>query len=187
VSGFEENKGHYSIQNKMAQINNRIKSGDLELKDKVVSINRVTKTTKGGRAFSFSALVVVGNGKGIVGQGLGKAKEVQEAIAKGIDDAKKNLITVPVMHGTIPHEQFSKLGAAKVMIRPAAEGSGVLAGGSMRAVLEAAGYTDVLAKSLGSANPHNVVKATIKALSELREPIQVAKIRSISLKKVFNG
>lgn len=171
----------------MSQNNNRVKSGDLELKDKVVSINRVTKTTKGGRAFSFSALVVVGNGNGVVGQGLGKAKEVQEAIAKGIDDAKKNLITVPVMHGTIPHEQFSKLGAAKVMIRPAAEGSGVLAGGSMRAVLEAAGYTDVLAKSLGSANPHNVVKATIKALSELREPIQVAKVRNIGLKKVFNG
>lgn len=171
----------------MSQNNNRVKSGDLELKDKVVSINRVTKTTKGGRAFSFSALVVVGNGNGVVGQGLGKAKEVQEAIAKGIDDAKKNLITVPVMHGTIPHEQFSKLGAAKVMIRPAAEGSGVLAGGSMRAVLEAAGYTDVLAKSLGSANPHNVVKATIKALSELREPIQVAKVRTIGLKKVFNG
>ena len=171
----------------MTQNNNRVKTGDLELKDKVVSINRVTKTTKGGRAFSFSALVVVGNGNGIVGQGLGKAKEVQEAIAKGIDDAKKNLIKVPVMHGTIPHEQFSKLGAAKVMIRPAAEGSGVLAGGSMRAVLEAAGYTDVLAKSLGSANPHNVVKATIKALSELREPIQVAKDRAIGLKKVFNG
>ena len=171
----------------MSQNNNRVKSGDLELKDKVVSINRVTKTTKGGRAFSFSALVVVGNGNGVVGQGLGKAKEVQEAIAKGIDDAKKNLITVPVMHGTIPHEQFSKLGAAKVMIRPAAEGSGVLAGGSMRAVLEAAGYTDVLAKSLGSANPHNVVKATIKALSELREPIHVAKARGIGLKKVFNG
>lgn len=171
----------------MAQINNRIKAGDLELKDKVVSINRVTKTTKGGRAFSFSALVVVGNGNGVVGHGLGKAKEVQEAIAKGIDDAKKNLINVPLMHGTIPHEQFSKLGAAKVMIRPAAEGSGVLAGGSMRAVLEAAGYTDVLAKSLGSANPQNVVKATIKALSELREPIQVAKVRNIGLKKVFNG
>ncbi|MBC7629570.1 30S ribosomal protein S5 [Ferruginibacter sp.] len=166
---------------------NRVKAGDLELKEKVVSINRVVKTTKGGRAFSFSALVVVGNGAGVVGQGLGKAKEVQEAITKGIEDAKKNLIKVPVMHGTIPHEQLSKEGAAKVFIKPAAHGTGVIAGGSMRAVLEAAGITDVLAKSLGSANPTNVVKATVKALATLREPIAVAKIRGISLKKVFNG
>jgi small subunit ribosomal protein S5 len=164
-----------------------IKAGELELKDKVVAINRVVKTTKGGRAFSFSALVVVGNGAGIVGHGLGKAKEVQEAITKGIEDAKKNLIKIPVMHGTIPHEQLSKEGAAKVMIRPAAHGTGVIAGGSMRAVLEAAGITDVLAKSLGSANPHNVVKATFKALATLREPIQVAKARNVNLKKVFNG
>jgi len=166
---------------------NRVKAGDLELKEKVVSINRVVKTTKGGRAFSFSALVVVGNGAGIVGQGLGKAKEVQEAITKGIEDAKKNLIKVPVMHGTIPHDQLSKEGAARVFIKPAAHGTGVIAGGSMRAVLEAAGITDVLAKSLGSANPHNVVKATVKALATLREPIAVAKTRQISLKKVFNG
>jgi small subunit ribosomal protein S5 len=166
---------------------NRIKGGDLELHEKVVAINRVVKTTKGGRAFSFSALVVVGNGNGVVGHGLGKAKEVQEAITKGIDDAKKNLIRVPVMHGTIPHEQLAKEGAAKVMIRPAAHGTGVIAGGSMRAVLEAAGITDVLSKSLGSANPHNVVKATFTALAMLREPIQVAKDRNISLKKVFNG
>jgi small subunit ribosomal protein S5 len=171
----------------MSQANNRVKSGELELTDKVVSINRVVKTTKGGRAFSFSALVVVGNGNGIVGQGLGKAKEVKEAIAKGIDDAKKNLIKVPVMNGTVPHDQYTKAGAAKVLIKPAAHGTGVLAGGSMRAVLEAAGYTDVLAKSLGSANPHNVVKATVKALSEMREPIEVAKKRNIGLKKVFNG
>src|SRR6195952_4510092 len=166
---------------------NKVKAGDLELKDKVVAINRVVKTTKGGRAFSFSALVVVGNEAGVVGHGLGKAKEVQEAITKGIDDAKKNLIRVPVMHGTIPHEQLAKEGAAKVMIRPAAAGTGVIAGGSMRAVLEAAGITDVLSKSLGSANPHNVVKATVKALATLREPIVVAKTRGISLKKVFNG
>jgi len=171
----------------MAQENSRIKAGDIELHDKVVSINRVVKTTKGGRAFSFSALVVVGNKNGVVGHGLGKAKEVQEAIAKGIDDAKKNLINVPVMNGTIPHDQYVKAGAAKVLIKPAATGTGVLAGGSMRAVLEAAGYTDVLAKSLGSANPQNVVKATIKALKELREPLAVAKQRNISLKKVFNG
>src|ERR1700739_2345802 len=154
---------------------NKVRAGELELKEKVVSINRVVKTTKGGRAFSFSALVVVGNGNGVVGQGLGKAKEVQEAITKGIEDAKKNLIKVPVMHGTIPHEQWSKEGAAKVLIKPAAHGTGVIAGGSMRAVLEAAGITDVLAKSLGSANPHNVVKATFNALSLLREPLQVSK------------
>ena len=165
----------------------RVKGADIELKEKVVSINRVVKTTKGGRAFSFSALVVVGNENGVVGQGLGKAKEVQEAILKGIDDAKKNLIKVPIMHGTIPHEQWSKEGVAKVLIKPAAHGTGVIAGGSMRAVLESAGITDVLAKSLGSANPHNVVKATVKALATLREPIGVAKTRNISLKKVFNG
>src|SRR6201747_1645565 len=170
----------------MAQlILNHVKAGDLELKDKVVSINRVTKTTKGGRSFSFSALVVVGNEAGIVGHGLGKAKEVQEAITKGIEDAKKNLIKVPIFHGTIPHEQWAKEGAAKVLIKPAAHGAGVIAGGSMRAVLESAGVTDVLAKSLGSANPHNVVKATIKALGLLREPIQVAKHRSVKLSKVF--
>lgn len=169
------------------QVTNRVKAGDLELKEKVVAINRVTKTTKGGRTFSFSALVVVGNEHGVVGHGLGKAKEVQEAITKGIDDAKKNLIRVPVMKGTIPHDQIGKEGAAKVLIKPAAHGTGVIAGGAMRAVLESAGITDVLAKSLGSANPHNVVKATFRALNELREPIHVAKTRSISLKKVFNG
>jgi len=165
----------------------RIKGADLELKEKVVSINRVVKTTKGGRAFSFSAIVVVGNENGVVGHGLGKAKEVQEAILKGIDDAKKNLIKIPLLHGTIPHEQWCKDGAAKVLIKPAAAGTGVIAGGSMRAVLESAGITDVLAKSLGSANPHNVVKATVKALAMLREPAGVAKTRNISMKKVFNG
>jgi small subunit ribosomal protein S5 len=165
----------------------KIKAGDLELKEKVVSINRVVKTTKGGRAFSFSALVVVGNEAGIVGHGLGKAKEVQEAITKGIEDAKKNLIKVPIMHGTIPHDQLAKEGAAKVLIKPAAHGTGVIAGGSMRAVLESAGITDILAKSLGSANPHNVVKATFKALGLLREPLQVSRTRNLSLKKIFNG
>ena len=154
----------------------KIKAGDLELKEKVVSINRVVKTTKGGRAFSFSALVVVGNESGIVGHGLGKA-----------EDAKKNLIKVPIMHGTIPHDQLAKEGAAKVLIKPAAHGTGVIAGGSMRAVLESAGITDILAKSLGSANPHNVVKATFKALGLLREPLQVSRTRNLSLKKVFNG
>jgi len=168
-------------------IYSRVKAGDLELKEKVVAINRVVKTTKGGRAFSFSALVVVGNEQGVVGHGLGKAKEVQEAITKGIEDAKKNLIKVPVMKGTIPHDQLAKEGAAKVLIKPAAHGTGVIAGGSMRAVLESVGITDVLAKSLGSANPHNVVKATFKALGMLREPIHVSKTRSIGLKRVFNG
>lgn len=168
-------------------LSNKIKAGDLELKEKVVSINRVVKTTKGGRAFSFSALVVVGNEAGIVGHGLGKAKEVQEAITKGIEDAKKNLIKIPLRHGTIPHDQSSKAGAAKVLIKPAAHGTGVIAGGSMRAVLELSGITDVLTKNLGSANPHNVVKATIKALSSLREPIEISKVRNRSLKRVFNG
>jgi small subunit ribosomal protein S5 len=172
----------------MSVIENKVKpGGDLELKEKVVAINRVVKTTKGGRTFSFSALVVVGNENGVVGHGLGKAKEVQEAITKGIEDAKKNLVRVPVRHGTIPHDQFSKAGAAKVLIKPAAHGTGVIAGGSMRAVLESAGITDVLAKSLGSANPHNVVKATVKALTELREPVVVAKTRNIKLNRVFNG
>src|SRR4029079_10090464 len=172
----------------MAKVNlTRVKAGDLELKEKVVSINRVVKTTKGGRAFSFSALVVVGNEAGVVGHGLGKAKEVQEAITKGIEDAKKNLIKVPVMHGTIPHDQLAKEGAAKVLINPAAHGTGVIAGGSMRAVLESAGITDVLAKSLGSANPHNVVKATIRALTLLREPLQVSRERNLKLSRVFQG
>lgn len=167
---------------------NKVKANtDVEFKDKVVAINRVVKTTKGGRTFSFSALVVVGNENGVVGQGLGKAKEVQEAITKGIEDAKKNLVKVPILHGTIPHEQLSKSGAAKVLIKPAAQGAGVIAGGSMRAVLESAGISNVLAKSLGSANPHNVVKATIKALGSLREPVTVAKDRNIKLTKVFNG
>src|ERR1043165_1751543 len=172
----------------MSKVNlNRVKPGELELKEKVVAINRVVKTTKGGRTFSFSALVVVGNEKGVVGHGLGKAKEVQEAITKGIEDAKKNLIKVPIMHGTIPHDQLAKEGAAKVFIRPAAHGTGVIAGGSMRAVLESAGITDVLTKSLGSANPHNVVKATFKALAMLREPLTISKTRGLKLSKVFNG
>ena len=173
----------------MSKVNvNKVKAaGDVELKEKVVAINRVVKTTKGGRTFSFSALVVVGNENGVVGQGLGKAKEVQEAIAKGIDDAKKNLLKVPIMHGTIPHEQWAKLGAAKVLIKPAAHGAGVIAGGSMRAVLESAGVTDVLAKSLGSANPHNVVKATVDALTKMRDAYTVAQHRGVDLNKVFNG
>ncbi|MGB3075628.1 MAG: 30S ribosomal protein S5 [Chitinophagales bacterium] len=165
----------------------RVKASELDLKDKVVNIQRVAKVTKGGRTFSFSALVVVGDGNGIVGQGLGKAREVQEAITKGIDDAKKNLVKVPIYKGTIPHEQIAKFSASKVWIKPASHGTGVIAGGAMRAVLESAGVTDVLAKSLGSTNPHNVVKATIKALSLVRDPLVISQTRNINLNKVFNG
>ena len=165
----------------------RVKSADTELTERVVKINRVAKVVKGGRRFSFSAIVVVGDGNGVVGTGLGKANEVTDAIAKGIDDAKKNLVKVPVINGTIPHQSVTKFGAAKVLLRPAAAGTGVLAGGAMRAVLESAGVKDVLGKSLGSSNPHNVVKATIDALSKLRSPLDVSKQRSMSLDKVFNG
>jgi small subunit ribosomal protein S5 len=169
-------------------VNNKVKStNDLELKDRLVAINRVTKVTKGGRTFSFAAIVVVGNEEGIVGWGLGKAGEVTAAIAKGVEAAKKNLIKVPVYKGTIPHEQVSKFGGAQVFIKPATHGTGVKAGGAMRAVLESVGITDVLAKSKGSSNPHNLVKATIAALSELRDPAMVAQNRGISVEKVFKG
>lgn len=163
------------------------KASELELKEKVVDIRRVTKVTKGGRTFSFSATVVVGNGNGIVGEGLGKAREVQEAIQKAIDDAKKNLVRVPLLNGTVPHVQFGKFGASKVMLKPASHGTGVIAGGSMRAVLESAGIKDVLAKSLGGANPANVIKATLDALSKLRDPYTVSRNRSVTMTKVFKG
>ncbi len=162
-------------------------TNDLELKDRLVAVNRVTKVTKGGRTFSFSAIVVVGNEDGIVGWGLGKAGEVTAAIAKGTEAAKKNLIKVPVLNGTIPHEQVAKFGGARVYIEPATNGTGVKAGGAMRAVLESVGITDVLAKSKGSSNPHNLVKATILAISELRDARQVAQNRGVSLSTVFNG
>jgi small subunit ribosomal protein S5 len=165
----------------------RVRANESELKEKVVSIQRVAKVTKGGRTFSFSALVVLGDGNGTVGHGLGKAREVTEAIQKGIDDAKKNLIKVPVFKGTIPHEQSGKYGAGKVILKPAAHGTGVIAGGAMRAVLESAGVTDVLAKSLGTSNAHNVVKATLDALAHLRNPLTISKQRNVSLKKVFNA
>lgn len=172
----------------MATNMNKVKStNDLELKDRLVAINRVTKVTKGGRTFSFSAIVVVGNEDGIVGWGLGKAGEVTAAIAKGTEAAKKNLIKVPVLKGTIPHMQISKFGGAQVFIHPASHGTGVKAGGAMRAVLESVGVTDVLAKSKGSSNPHNLVKATILALSELRDAHTVAQNRGVSLDTVFNG
>jgi small subunit ribosomal protein S5 len=165
----------------------KVKTTDLDLKDRLVSIQRVTKVTKGGRAFSFSAIVVVGNEAGIVGYGLGKANEVTTAISKGIEDAKKNLIKVPVYKGTIPHEQYAKYGGAYVFIKPASGGTGVKAGGAMRAVLESVGIHDVLAKSKGSSNPHNLVKATFRALMELRDPMKVAQARNVSIEKIFKG
>jgi small subunit ribosomal protein S5 len=165
----------------------RVRQSDLELKEKVVAINRVAKVTKGGRTFSFSAIVVVGDGQGIVGYGLGKAGEVTDAISKGIEDAKKNLIKVPIINGTVPHEQHGKFGGGFVFLKPASHGTGVIAGGAMRAVLESAGITDVLAKSKRSSNPHNVVKATIDALIKMRDPFTVAQHRAIGLKRVFNG
>ena len=172
----------------MAQRNNRVKSAsDLELKDRLVAINRVTKVTKGGRAFTFAAIVVVGNENGIVGWGLGKANEVQAAIAKGVESAKKNLIKVPVHNGTIPHEQIAKFGGSRIILKPASTGTGVKAGGAMRAVLESAGVRDVLAKSKGSSNPHNLVKATIAALGEMRSPATVAQNRGITVEQVFKG
>jgi len=171
----------------MAQENKKVKSIDIELKDKLVAINRVTKVTKGGRTFSFSAIVVVGNENGVVGHGLGKAKEVTEAIAKAIDDAKKNLIKVPVINGTVPHLQKGKFSGAQIMLKPASNGTGVIAGGAMRAVLESVGITDVLAKSQGSSNPHNVVKATFDALAKLRDARTVARTRGVSMDVVFNG
>jgi small subunit ribosomal protein S5 len=165
----------------------KVKTSDLELKDRLVSIQRVTKVTKGGRTFSFSAIVIVGDENGIVGHGLGKAKEVTTAIAKDVEDAKKNLVKIPVLHGTIPHEQIAKFGGAKVFLKPASEGTGVKAGGAMRAVLESVGIKNVLAKSKGSSNPHNLVKATFAALLELRDAHTVAQHRGVSLDKVFNG
>ncbi len=165
----------------------KIRTTDLELKEKLVAIKRVTKVTKGGRTFSFSAIVVVGDENGIVGYGLGKSKEVITAIAKGIEDAKKNLVKVPIINGTIPHEQTAKYGGAKVFLKPASSGTGVKAGGAMRAVLESVGVKDILAKSKGSSNPHNLVKATIQALLELRDAKTIAKQRGVPLDKVFNG
>jgi small subunit ribosomal protein S5 len=171
----------------MAELNRVKVSSDTELKDRLVAINRVTKVTKGGRTFTFAAIVVVGNEDGVIGYGLGKASEVTAAIAKGVESAKKNLTKVPVLKGTVPHEQTAKFGGAEVFIKPAAHGTGVVAGGAMRAVLESVGITDVLAKAKGSSNPHNLVKATILALSEMRDARTVAQNRGISLEKVFKG
>ena len=165
----------------------RVKPSGLELQDHLVGVQRVTKVTKGGRAFGFSAIVVVGDGNGVVGQGLGKSKDVASAIAKAIEDAKKNLVRIPIIKQTLPHEQKGKYGGAKVFLKPASHGTGVIAGGAVRAVLESVGVHDVLSKSQGSSNPHNVVKATFDALLKLRSASMIAQERGVSLEKVFKG
>ena len=165
----------------------RVKPSGLELVDRLVGVQRVTKVTKGGRAFGFSAIVVVGDGNGVVGHGLGKSKDVSSAIAKAVEDAKKNLVRIPILDATLPHEQKGKFGGAKVFLKPASHGTGVIAGGAVRHVLESVGIHDVLSKSQGSSNPHNVVKATFDALLQLRSAASIAQQRGISLEKVFNG
>jgi len=164
-----------------------VKPAGLDLKDRLVGVQRVTKVTKGGRNFGFSAIVVVGDENGVVGQGLGKSKDVSEAISKAVEDAKKNLIRIPIKKGTLPHEQKGKYGGAKVFLKPASEGTGVIAGGAVRSVLESVGVQNVLSKSQGSSNPHNVVKATFDALLNLRDPQIIANQRGISIDKLFNG
>ena len=163
----------------------RVKPDQTELKEKLVHINRVAKVVKGGRRFSFNAIVVVGDGKGSVGIGLGKANEVNDAISKGVDDAKKNVVHVAVLKGTVPHAIVGKFGAAKVMLKPATPGTGVIAGGGVRAVLESAGVQDVLTKSMGSSNPHNVVKATMRALLNLSDPHMISARRGIQTRDLF--
>lgn len=165
----------------------RVKPGGLELKDHLVGVQRVTKVTKGGRAFGFSAIVVVGDGNGVVGHGLGKSNDVSNAIAKAIEAAKKNLVRIPIANQTVPHEQKGKFGGAKVFLKPASDGTGVIAGGAVRAVLESVGVHNVLSKSQGSSNPHNVVKATLDALLQLRSPEMIAQERGISLDKLYKG
>ena len=169
-------------------MNNKVKiNSDIELKDRLVAINRVTKVTKGGRTFTFAAIVVVGDGNGVIGWGLGKAGEITAAIAKGTEAAKKNLVKVPILNGTIPHEMEARYSGASVFLKPASEGTGLVAGGAMRAVLDSVGVKDVLAKSKGSSNPHNLVKATILALTKMRDAYTVAGMRGVDMKKVFNG
>jgi small subunit ribosomal protein S5 len=161
----------------MIRTREKIDAAELEIKDTVVSINRVTKVVKGGKNLSFSALVVVGDGHGVVGYGVGKAKEVPSAIKKAIEAAKKNLIRVPLRGTTVPHPIVGRFGSGRVLLKPAPEGTGIIAGGAVRAVVESAGVTNVLTKSLGTANPHNVVRAAFTALSQLKDPSRVARLR----------
>nr|BCX00618.1 MAG: 30S ribosomal protein S5 [Bacteroidota bacterium] len=164
-----------------------IKPGELQLKERLVAVNRVAKVVQGGRRFSFTALVVVGDGQGHVGIGKGKAREVNDAVAKAVEDAKKHIVRVPILRGTVPHEMVGKFGAARVLLKPAVPGTGVIASGPVRAVLESAGYTDILTKSLGSRNPHNVVKATLRALEQIQDAVSVAQRRGVPIRKVFHG
>jgi len=164
----------------------RISSNELELKERVIAINRTAKVVKGGRRFGFNAIVVVGDGNGHVGYGLGKANEVSDAISKGADNAKKNLVRVPILKHTLPHEVKAKFGAARVFLKPASPGTGVIAGGPVRAIMEAAGVQDVLSKIVGSSNPHNVVKATIEALLSLMDARVLAKRRNMTMPELFN-
>lgn len=165
----------------------RINPTELDLKEKVVHINRVAKVVKGGRRFSFNAIIVVGDGNGHVGIGLGKAREVTGAIAKGTERAKRNVFRVPLIKGTIPHAIISKYGAGKVLLKPASEGTGVIAGGPVRAICESVGIQDILTKSLGSSNPHNVIKATVRALASLMDVDSQAKKRGLSVAKIYQG
>jgi small subunit ribosomal protein S5 len=165
----------------------KVKAGDLQLKDKLVYIGRVAKVVKGGRRFSFTSVIVVGDGNGHVGIGLGKANEVSAAIAKGSEDARKNLVFIPIRKGTLPHEVIGKYGAGKVLLKPASPGTGLIAGGGVRAVLEAAGVQDVLTKSLGSSNPHNAVKATMNALKNLYDAKSLAQRRGVELKSIITN